>query len=54
LEEVKMKSSTLLVILVLQAVLVMGVFAAVARENGMCFFILKISPRFTTRLPALE
>jgi hypothetical protein len=30
----KMKSSTLIVILVLQAVLVMGIFAAVAKENG--------------------
>ncbi|CAO2174477.1 unnamed protein product [Urochloa humidicola] len=29
-----MKSSTLLVILVLQAVLVMGIFAAVAKENA--------------------
>ncbi|TVU22080.1 hypothetical protein EJB05_31757 [Eragrostis curvula] len=30
-----MKSSTLLVILVLQAVLVMGIFAAVAKENAV-------------------
>ncbi|KAL6627507.1 hypothetical protein ACP70R_031233 [Stipagrostis hirtigluma subsp. patula] len=30
-----MKSSTLLVILVLQAVLVMGVFAGVAKENAV-------------------
>jgi hypothetical protein len=29
-----MKSSTLLVILCLQAALVMGIFAAVAKENG--------------------
>lgn len=31
-----MKNSTLLVILVLQAVLVMGIVAAVAKENGTC------------------
>ncbi|GJN05919.1 hypothetical protein PR202_ga23596 [Eleusine coracana subsp. coracana] len=30
-----MKSSTLLVILVLQAALIMGIFAAVAKENAM-------------------
>lgn len=39
-----MKSSTLMVILVLQAVLVMGIFAAVAKENGyVCFLIVKLS-----------
>jgi len=33
--EATMKSSTLLVLLCLQAALVMGIFAAVAKENGM-------------------
>jgi hypothetical protein len=35
---VKMKSSTLFV-LVLRAVLVMGIFAAVAKENGTCMLL---------------